>query len=181
MLCLSATAASSVGDLKAGVFEPARLAPDFVLRGSDGTELTLNRYRGKVVLLSFGFTTCTEVCPVTLAMLAQARKKLGAAANKVQVVYVTVDPERDSPERMRKYLSSFDSTFIGATGATAQLAVVRKDYGITATKVPMEGGYSIAHSSYIYMIDRQGNLRALMPFGHNADDFVHDIKLLLRK
>src|SRR5471030_867771 len=94
--------------LIAGVFTPERLAPDFAIRGSDGEELKLSRYRGKVVLLSFGYTSCSAVCPVTLAVLAQSHKKLGALGSNLQVVYVTVDPERDDAERMRKFLTAFD-------------------------------------------------------------------------
>ena len=100
-----AFAASGSTRLKAGVFGPPALAPDFALRGSHGAELNLARYRGKVVLLSFGFTHCTEVCPVTLATLAQARKDLGASAAAMQVVYVTVDPQRDDAARMKAYPS----------------------------------------------------------------------------
>ena len=107
--------------LKAGVFDPPRAAPDFSLKGSDGSELKLSRYRGKVVALGFGFTNCEFVCPTTLATLAKARKKLGAAAGDLQVVYVTVDPARDTPQRMREYLAAFDASFIGATGTPAQL------------------------------------------------------------
>jgi protein SCO1/2 len=166
--------------LIAGVFTPARLAPDFSLRGSDGSELKLSGYRGKVVLLSFGYTSCTEVCPVTLAILATARKQLGAAASQVQVIDVTVDPERDNAQRMHKFLRAFDPSFVGGTGTPQQLAAVRSDYGITVSqKMPIPGGYALAHSSYIYLIDRDGKLRALMPFGHTADDFVHDLRLLL--
>ena len=176
-----ATSATESAGLKAGVFSPPRLAPEFSLRGSDGAELKLSRYRGKVVLLAFGYTHCTEVCPVTLAVLAQARKKLGATGNEMQVVYVTVDPERDNAAHMRKYLSGFDPTFIGGTGMPDQLAAVRKNYGIAAKKVASAGDYSVDHSSYVYMIDREGKLRAMMPYGHSDDDYVHDVKILLTK
>jgi protein SCO1/2 len=176
-----ATGATEKPGLKAGVFTPSRLAPEFSLRGSDGAELKLSRYRGKVVLLAFGFTHCSEVCPVTLAVLAQARKNLGAIGNEMQVIFVTVDPERDNAEYMRKYLSGFDPTFIGGTGIPGQLAAVRKNYGIVANKVASAGGYSVDHSTYVYMIDREGNLRAMMPYGHSADDYVRDIKMLLKK
>src|SRR5215475_430048 len=123
-------------EFKGGSFNPPRPAPDFLLKGSDGSELRLSHYRGKVVALGFGYTFCPDVCPTTLAQLAEARRKLGAAASDFQVVYVTVDPERDTVAQLRKYLSSFDPTFIGATGTPAQLAAVEKDYGIFANKVP---------------------------------------------
>lgn len=169
-------------NLIAGVFSPPRLAPDFSLSGSDGTTLRLSRYRGKVVLLSFGYTYCTEVCPITLGVLAMAHRKLNVMADALQVVYITVDPERDSPQRMRQYLTAFDPGFVGGTGTPGQLAAVRRDYGISVgKKVPVPGGYALSHSSFIYLIDQSGALRALMPFGHNADDFVHDVRLLLKK
>jgi protein SCO1/2 len=168
--------------LKSGVFEPPRMAPDFTVRGSNGKELKLSQFRGKLVLLEFGYTSCVDVCPVSLAMLAQARKQLGAQADEMQVIYVTVDPERDTEERMRNYLRAFDSTFIGATGTPQQMARVRQEYGITATRKQIEGSkdYTVGHSSYLYFVDRKGSLRALLPFGRTADDVVHDAKLLLK-
>lgn len=169
--------------LKAGVFDPARMAPDFTVRGSDGKELKLSSYRGKLVVLEFGYTSCVDVCPVSLAMLAQARKQLGAQASQVQVIYVTVDPERDTPERMRRYLGAFDSAILGATGTPEQMARIRKDYGISATKKMVDGSktdYTIGHSSYLYFIDRQGKLAALLPFGRTADDVAHDAAILLK-
>ena len=165
--------------LKAGVFDPPRLAPEFSLRGSDGAEVTLARYRGKVVLMAFGYTSCAEVCPMTLATLADARSRLGDAAGAVQVIYVTVDPERDDAPRMKDYLEVFDPSFVGATGEPDALAAMRQNYGITARKQVTGNSYVMDHSSSIYLIDRTGKLRALMPYGHAADDFVHDIKLLL--
>ncbi len=183
LLTLSAAAAAADGtSLIAGVFNPARAAPDFALRGADGTELQLRRYRGKVVLLAFGYTSCTEVCPITLGVLAQARKKLAAAADELQVIYITVDPERDDAPRMRQYLTAFDPSFVGGTGTPPQLAAVRTDYGISVTnKIPIPGGYALGHSSYVYLIDRGGSLRALMPYGHSADDFAHDVRILLKQ
>lgn len=177
-------AANDAG-LIAGVFNPPRLAPDFSLGGSDGSELKLSRYRGKVVVLAFGFTECTDVCPVTLEVLTKARKKLGAEAKDFQVVYVTVDPKRDDAKHMRKHLAEFDPTFVGGTGTTEQLAAVYKEYGIiankNANKQANDANYSISHSSFTYLIDRNGTLRALMPYGHTADDYVHDIRILLKK
>jgi protein SCO1/2 len=151
------------------------------LRGSDGSELTLARYRGKVVLMSFGFTNCAAVCPITLATLAQARGALGAAADDVQVVFVTVDPERDAAPRLKTYLAAFDNSFVGATGTPEALAAMRKSYGVVARKVPMVDGYAMDHTSSVFLVDREGKLRALMPYGREARDFVHDVKLLLAK
>jgi protein SCO1/2 len=176
-------AAQAVGTappaLKAGVFDPPRLAPDFSLQGSAGGELQLSRYRGKVVLLAFGFTSCPQVCPTTLAVLAQARKKLGAAGDGVQVVYVTVDPERDDAARMKKYLGTFDTNFIGCTGTPEQLARVREQYGVYAEKKSFGNDYSVAHSTSVFLIDRAGRIRALMPYGRSPDDYVHDLRILL--
>jgi protein SCO1 len=179
MMAHGAAPAAQVDALKAGVFNPAREAPDFSVRGSDGAPLTLSHYRGKVVVLGFGYTSCPNVCPATLAVLALAHRKLGALAAQVQVIYLTVDPERDSAERLKQYLAAFDPTFMGGTGTAAQMAAVRMSYGVTAEKVDTGSNYGIAHSSFIYLITRDGRLRALMPFGHKADDYVHDISLLL--
>ena len=176
-LCAATGAAAPA--LKAGVFDPPRAAPLFSLQKSGGGTLTMREYRGKVVVLGFGFTSCTEVCPVTLATLAQARRKLGPAAADVQIVYITVDPERDNPTRMQEYLHAFDATFVGGTGTPAALAAVRKDYGVTAEKRGTGSSYSVAHSSFTYLVDRRGRLRALMPYGHAPDDYVHDLQILL--
>ena len=175
----AAVRAAGDADLHAGVFSPPRAAPEFSLRGSDGAELTLSRYRGKVVILGFGFTSCPDVCPITLATLAQVRKKLGAEARDLQVVYITVDPARDDAQRLREYLAGFDTTFIGGTGTDEKLTAVRNAYGIAAARRVSGESYAFDHSSYTYLIDREGNLRALTPFGQNADDYVHDVKILL--
>ena len=187
LLCLAllaGTAHAADGELKAGVFDPPRQAPDFTLSGSDGNEVRLSRYRGKVVLLGFGFTNCPSICPTTLATLARAHRKLGADGKDLQVVYVTVDPERDSTETLRSYLSGFDPSFIGATGTPEKLDRVRREYGVKATRVVMGDGpldYAFDHSTSVYLIDREGRLRAMMPFSRSADDDAHDIAILLKK
>jgi len=165
--------------LIAGAFDPPRAAPEFALHGSDGSEVTLERYRGKVVLLTFGFTHCAAVCPTTLATLAQARDRLGENADVVQVIFVTVDPDRDDATHMRDYLAAFDGSFIGATGTPETLAAMREKYGVTAIKEGTGPNYAMAHTSSIFLIDRAGRLRGAMPFGHPAKDFVNDVKLLL--
>ena len=179
LLWVASLGAAQPPALKAGVFDPPRQAPELTLQGSNGRELTMSAFRGKVVLLAFGFTSCADVCPTTLATFAEAHRQLGPAAARVQVVYITVDPERDDPDRMKKYLGGFDPTFIGGTGSPAQLAAVRKDYGISAEKKMFGSAYTYAHSSFTYLIDRSGRIRALMPYGHSPDDFVHDLKILL--
>lgn len=179
LLCAMGAAAAGRPALKAGVFEPPRAAPELALASSNGGKLSLADYRGKVVLLGFGFTSCPKVCPTTLAVLAQARKKLGAQGRDVQVVYVTVDPERDDAARMRAYLRGFDPGFVGGTGTPTQLAAARKDYGVMAQRKPVGDSYTVGHSSSVYLIDRKGLLRGMMPYGRQPADFVHDVKVLL--
>jgi protein SCO1/2 len=181
LACMAAGSAVAADGFKSGVFDPPRPAPDFSLQGTDGQTLNLNRYHGKVVLLAFGYSSCTAVCPVTLHTFALAVRKLGPAAAGVQVVYVTVDPERDTPARLKQFLANFDPTFTGATGTQKQLEQVRKDYGVSAKKIPYEKSYVYDHSSFTYLLDRQGRIRALMPYGHSADDFVNDLNILLRE
>jgi protein SCO1/2 len=169
--------------LKSGVFEPPRAAPALALPATGGKPFKLADYRGKVVILEFGYTHCPAVCPVTLAALAQARARLGPLADQVQVVFVTVDPVRDTAPHLAGYLANFDRSFIGLTGTAQQHDAVMAAYGITATKVPMAGnvGYAVNHSSYLYFIDKRGMLRALMPFGRPAAEIAHDARVLLQE
>ncbi len=175
--------AAPLAGLKSGVFDPPRAAPEFVLPASHGGEFRLSKYRGKVVVLEFGFTHCVEVCPVSLASLTQARQLLGKAAADVQVVFVSVDPMRDTSARLHTYLKPFDPSFIGVTGTQKQIDNLLKSYGISATKRMVDGSktdYTMHHSSYLYFIDRKGMQRAMMPFGRPASDMAHDLNLLLK-
>jgi protein SCO1/2 len=181
LLLAAASLAHAADKLKSGTFDPPRMAPQIAQKAADGQDFALDKFRGKVVVLEFGYTSCADVCPVSLALLKQARERLGPLAGKLQVVFVTVDPQRDTGPKLKAYLEQFDPSFIGLTGSEAQMAAIRSAYGITATKKMVEGSktaYTMGHSSYLYFIDPQGRLRALMPFGRPADDIVHDVTLL---
>jgi protein SCO1 len=172
------------GDFKSGVFDPPSAAPDFQLQGSNGSPVVLSKFRGKVVAVAFGFTTCQRICPVTLANLADVSRKLGAAAADVQVIFVSVDPDRDTPNRLREYLQSFNPSFLGATGKKMQIDAVRQAYGIFAEKTPSENkklGYEVHHSSSIFLIDREGKLRVLVPFGRSPQAILNDVNVLLKR
>ena len=169
--------------LRSGSFDPPREAPAFSLDGSNGKKLGLSDYLGKVVIVEFGYTFCEEVCPVTLARLTEVYKKLGSASRDVQLIYVTVDPARDNAERLREHLAAFNPSFLGATGAPDELKAIQKAYGVVAKHVVSRNpalGYAVDHSSSLYLVDRQGKVRGLAPFGTPADDIVHDLELLLK-
>lgn len=169
--------------LRGGTFEPPREAPAFSLEGSNGKKLSPRDYLGKVVILEFGYTFCEDVCPVTLAHLTSAYKKLGSAASDVQLIYVTVDPARDNPDRLREHLTAFNPTFLGATGVPEDLHAVQKAYGVVAKQVVSRNQalpYAVDHSSSLFLVDRQGKLRGLIPFGTPVDDIAHDLDLLLK-
>ena len=183
LTALGTTTAEEEG-FKSGVFDPPRAAPGFELKGSNGSTLTLQQFRGKVVIVQFGFSVCPRICPKTLANLALAFEQLGTAASDVQAIFVTVDPERDTPERLREFLQFFNPTFLGATGSEEKLSAVREAYGVIATKAISEDkklGYEVHHSSSIYLVDREGMLRVLVPFGKSPEAIAHDLKLLLKK
>jgi protein SCO1/2 len=169
--------------LRSGTFDPPRDAPTFSLDGSNGMKLSPRDYLGKVVIVEFGYTYCQDVCPITLAHLTEAWKKMGSVARDVQLIYITVDPARDNPQRLREHLTAFNPGFLGATGAPEDLQAVEKAYGVVARQVPSKNPalpYAMDHSSSLYLIDRQGKLRGLVPFGTPVDDIVHDLEFLLQ-
>ena len=168
--------------LRSGTFDPPRAAPPFNLDGSNGGKLSLQDYLGKVVIVEFGYTFCEDVCPITLAKLTEVYKKLGPAARDVQLIYLTVDPSRDTPQRLREHLTAFNPTFLGATGTAGELQPVQKAYGVVARQAVSKNQalpYAVDHSSSLYLVDRQGKLRGLVPFGTPALDILHDVEFLL--
>lgn len=169
--------------LLSGTFDPPREAPGFMLDGSNDKKLSPRDYLGKVVIVEFGYTYCQDVCPITLAHLTAAWKKMGSAARDVQLIYITVDPARDNPARLREHLSAFNPGFLGATGTPEELQAVEKAYGVVARQVASKNPalpYAMDHSSSLYLVDRRGELRGLVPFGTPVDDIVHDLKFLLK-
>ena len=162
-------------------FDPNTPAPNFTLEEAGSKQVQLSDYRGKVVLLYFGYTYCPDICPTTLATLARARDSLGAEASKVQVIMVTVDPQRDTADRLTSYVKKFDPSFIGLTGTLAQIQPIASSYGIyfQAEAPSGSGGYTVDHTAAVTMIDPQGNRRLLESYGTTSDQFAADIRSIL--
>jgi protein SCO1/2 len=169
---------------RSGMLDPPRPAPDFTLKTPDGGEFRLSRQRGNVVALTFGYTFCPDICPTTLAELAGVKARLGRDGSRLTVAFITVDPERDDPARVRSYTAAFDPTFVGLTGSPDALAAVRQAYGVTARKRVIPGtaaAYLVDHSAFVYVVDTEGALRLMFPFGTSLDDMTHDIQVLMRR
>jgi len=155
----------------------------FTLTDHNGKQRSLEDFRGQVVVMFFGFTHCPDVCPTTLAELAGAVKRLGPAGEKVQVLLVTVDPERDTPEMLAQYVTAFNPRFLALRGNAGETARVAKEFKVIYQKVagPRAENYTMDHSAGSYIFDRQGRLRLYAGYGRGADVFAHDIDLLLQQ
>lgn len=153
---------------------------DFHLNEANGKPVSLADYRGKVVVLFFGYTHCPQICPTTMADLAQVMRELGKDADKVQVLFITLDPERDTRELLAQYPSAFYPTFKGLSGDTMATAQAAKAFGVVYEKHPNKnGGYDLDHSAGTYLIAPGGKPVLLAPFWQNGESLVHDIRLLL--
>ncbi len=161
----------------------AQFGRDFELIDHSGKARRLADFRGKVVVVFFGFTHCPDACPTTLAELAAAKRKLAADGARVQVLLVTVDPERDTPENLSKYVTAFDADFLGLTGSAQQIATVAREFKVIYQKVEgkLPGGYTVDHSAGTFIFDTQGRLRLYVSYGQGAEVFAHDIALLLKQ
>jgi protein SCO1/2 len=153
----------------------------FALTDHNGKPRTLADFRGKVVVLFFGYTQCPDVCPTTMAELANVMQQLGPQAAQVQVLFVTLDPERDTPALLAQYVPAFDQRFLGLYGDAAATAKVAKEFKVFYSKVPgaTPGSYTIDHTAGSYVFDREGRLRLFVRNGQNPAALVHDIRLLL--
>jgi protein SCO1/2 len=181
-LLLAACSQSEGPSFRATDITGAELGRDFQLTDHNGTPRTLADFRGKVLVVFFGFTHCPDVCPTTLAELARARKQLGADADRVQVVMVTVDPERDTPRLLREYVPSLDPTFVGLTGDAEAIARTAREFKVFYQKAAgaTPQTYNVDHSSGTFVFDPAGRVRLLVGYGQGAEVFAHDIKLLLQ-
>ena len=162
------------------LIDPPVPAADFTLLDPEGRPFTLSEQRGKVVLIFFGYTSCPDVCPTTLVDFKQIRAGLGDAASDVEFVFITVDPERDTPERIGQYVPAFHPSFTGLTGRQAELDAVYEDYGVFVEKEDRgSAGYLVSHTARIYVIDQGGNLRLTFPFGKEPEAMTQDIAYLV--
>jgi protein SCO1/2 len=181
LLLLCGTACRSTETFR-GTEMPETPMADFELQDQNGQPFKLSEQRGKVVLFFFGYTFCPDVCPLTLSTWKRVHDALHAEAQQVKFVYVTVDPQRDTPEKLKTHLAVFSPDFLGLTGSPEALKEVYADFGVYIEKVNIAAsaaGYLMNHSTRMFVVDQTGVLRLLI--GHDApvDDVVHDIRLLL--
>lgn len=188
-LLLLLAAALLVGCQRSAAPLPLRLTnvsghmPDLDLRLTDdnGHQVSAADYRGKVVLLYFGYTHCPDVCPLTMAHLHVVMGRLGKLADGAKILFVSVDPGRDTPAVLHAYVKAFDTHATGLTGQPGVIEALVKRYRSAFTREPAtaDGNYEVSHSSAIYVFDRQGHARVLYTPASSQDDLVHDLHLLL--
>ena len=154
---------------------------EFALTDHTGRPRTLTDFRGKVVVMFFGYTRCPDVCPTTMAELQQVMQRLGDDAKRVQVLFVTVDPERDTPALLAQYVPAFDASFLGLYGDSQAIARTARDFKVFYQKVPgsKPDSYSVDHTAGSYVFDPQGRLRLFVRHGGSIDPLVADLRVLL--
>ncbi len=156
----------------------ANYAQDFRLTDPDGHERTVADFKGKAVMLFFGFTQCPDVCPTALVRAAEIRKMLGADGERLQVIFVTVDPERDSPVVLKAYTQAFDSSFIGLYGDLQKTSETAK---VFYKKVPTGSSYTMDHSAFSYVFDPEGKIRLVLRHEQGAQECAEDLRKILVK
>ncbi len=163
------------------VIDPPQPLPDFTLRTAGDTPVSLSDFRGEYVYIYFGYTYCPDFCPTTMSALTRARRELGDDAERMRVVMITVDPERDTPDVIANYVSFFDPSYVGLTGTTAEIDAAGEPFGIFYQK--HEGstasGYLVDHSTRTYLIDPEGNYRVAYPYETTPEQFAEDLRWLM--
>jgi len=159
------------------VTRPSSVGGPFELVNQDGKTVTDADFRGKPFLVFFGFTHCPDICPTTLFEVSEVLNRLGTDAEKVNAIFVTVDPERDTPEKLKLYLSSFHPRLSALSGSPAQIEAIKKAYFVYAKRVPLEGGgYTMDHTSVVYLMDKQGKFIAPFNLKRDADAAAADLR-----
>ena len=156
-------------------------AKTLALPDANGQPRTLGDFKGKVTVIFFGYTQCPDVCPTTMTELAQVKKALGADGDKLQAVFITIDPERDTPEILKSYMASFDPSFVALRGTPEQTKATAKEFKIYFEKVPgkTEGSYTMDHSAGAFVLDAKGNVRLFERYGAGAEALTADVKALI--
>ncbi len=165
-----------------GVLDPIKAAPPLDLTDQHGQPFSLTTANEKVRLIYFGYTTCPDYCPTTLTAFLTVKEELGDEADRVEFILVTVDPERDTEDRLQEYLAFFDPAFIGLRGDQAQTDAALRGYGVFAQTSEQPGsatGYLVDHSTLIYVLDEKGNLRLTYTYGTDPADITEDVRHLL--
>lgn len=159
----------------------ASFARDFKLADHNGQVRTLASFKGKLVAVFFGYTHCPDVCPTTLSDFAAALRQMGPLADRVQVLFVTMDPERDTAELLKQFVPAFNPHFLGMVSDAETLKQLTREYKVVYQKTAVKGAddYLIDHSTGTYIYDAQGHLRLLMPYGSSPDAIAQDLKVLL--
>jgi protein SCO1/2 len=159
----------------------ADYARTLALPDVSGRQRTLADFKGKVTVVFFGYTQCPDVCPTTMAELAQVKKSLGADGDKLQGVFVTIDPERDTPEILKSYMASFDPSFVALRGTVEQTQAAAKEFKVFFAKVPgkTEGSYTMDHTAGAFVLDGKGNARLFERYGGGAEALAADVKALI--
>ena len=165
------------------VISPPLPVTDFSLQTANGESFRLSDQQGKPVLLFFGYTSCPDVCPTTLAIFKQVNQRLGDDAQKVRFVMITADPDRDTPEKVAAYVAQFNSEFIGLSGNLSDLESIWKELGVFVEKQDSgsAAGYLVSHTASVFVIDQNGNLLMMLPYGTSAIDMADDLTQLLKR
>ncbi len=161
-------------------FTGASWGKDFRLPDAQGRERSLAEFRGKFVVLTFGYLQCPVICPTILMHAAEARNALGAERERIQVVFVTLDPERDSQALVDQYAKAFDASFIGLRGDLPSTKEVAKEFRVYFEKVPAGSSYSVDHTTVTYLFDDQGRLRLGITPQHTIEQYVSDLRTLMK-
>jgi protein SCO1/2 len=179
--CDRLTVGAQKPSFKAVDITGAEYARELSLPDADGKMRTLADFKGKVTLVFFGFTQCPDVCPTTLSELAAVKRELGKDGDRLQGVFVSVDPQRDTPEILKAYMSSFDPSFIALRGTAEQTQAAARNFKVFYAQVPgkTEGSYTVDHTAGTYVFDASGKVRLFVRYGSGAEALSHDLKLLL--